>query len=265
MSGPELRQALRSLLRRPGFTAAAVLSLAIGIGANAAIFSVASALLLRPLPYRGCRAARDPVEPIAGPRHRRGLVLDGAVLRHQARASRLRGASRSPSARNYNLTGDGEPERIGTIRVSSNLLPMLGARAVLGRLFAAEDDVPGRRARAVLTTAPGCGATAAIRASSAASLDAERPAVRDVGVLPAGFSLPREVMPTLGGAEHAELVAAAAARGRRRADAQPRGLQHHRQAEAGRRRSAQAQAEMDALTRAPAPRASRTSIRRTAG
>jgi predicted permease len=76
---------------------------------------------------------------------------------------------------NYNLTGAGAPERVGTIRASANLLPMLGARIAHGRLFGPEDAAPGTGGTAVLGLAE-------------------------------GFDLPREVMPTLGGAPHAEVV-----------------------------------------------------------
>ena len=56
---------------------------------------------------------------------------------------------------NDNLTGDGEPERIGTIHVSSNLLPMLGAQTAAGRLFGKEDDVPGSAGNALASGVPG--------------------------------------------------------------------------------------------------------------
>ena len=62
----DLRYAIRALLATPGFTIAAILSLAIGIGANTAIFSVASALLLRPLPYQDAERLVDPLEPSPG-------------------------------------------------------------------------------------------------------------------------------------------------------------------------------------------------------
>ena len=94
----DLRYAVRAFARNPGFTAAALLSLAIGIGANSAIFSVASALLLRPLPYQDADRLAHSLEPLAGTRHRRRLVLDRAVLRHQAAASAASSRSRLPSA-----------------------------------------------------------------------------------------------------------------------------------------------------------------------
>ena len=133
---------------------------------------------------------------------------------------------------NYNLTGDGEPERIGTIRVSSNLLPMLGARPALGRLFGPEDDVPGRTGTAVLSHGTWLQTLRRRSVGRRADADAERPALRD------RRRAGRVVLAAARG--HADArrrrergdPAAAAAGRRRRTDPQPRGLQHHRQAEA---------------------------------
>ena len=138
----DARYAIRAFAHSPGFTAAAVLSLALGIGANTAIFSVASALLLRPLPYA-----------IPSGWSSSGTVRPGWASRKTGSRPRSTSTSRPvitgfeqvaiAIGGNDNLTGGGEPERIGTIRVSSNLLPMLGARAAFGRLFVAADDSAG--------------------------------------------------------------------------------------------------------------------------
>ena len=146
----DLRYAIRSFLAAPGFALAAIASIAIGVGANTAIFSVASALLLEPAAVPGSGTAGDPLEPVAGPGHRRGLVFHRAVLRHQDGHQGFEELAIAIGA-NANLTGDGEPERIGDIRVSSNLLPMLGARAEAGRLFGPEHDRPGVAGTAVLS------------------------------------------------------------------------------------------------------------------
>ena len=145
----DLRHAARGFARTPAFTIAAVLSIAIGVGANTAIYSVASALLLHPLPYKDAPRLvilwnRSPGLGIAEDWFSTAQYFD-VKQGHPGFEDVAIAIGGSP-----NLTGDGEPERIGTIRMSSNLLPMLGARAALGRLFTADEDVPGLAGTAIL-------------------------------------------------------------------------------------------------------------------
>ena len=148
---------------------------------------------------------------------------------------------------NYNLTGDGDPERVGVIRVSSNLLPMLGARPEFGRLFVADEDAPGPAGTVLLgheTWVRRYGADPAI-VGRAIVLNGQSYQV--IGVLPDTFSLPREVLPTLGVAEDGEMflplpLAADAASVRGHEDYNIIG-----KLKAGVSTS-QAQAEMDAIT-----------------
>jgi predicted permease len=201
----DLRFATRAFALNPGFTAAAVLSIAIGVGANSSIFSVASALLLRPLPYTDAsRLAilwnRSPGLGIAEDWFSTAQYFD---IRHGHRgfedvAIAIGG--------NYNLTGDGEPERIGTVRVSANLLPMLGARPALGRLFTPEEDVTGGAGVAVLNHGTWMRRYGGDPKVVGRSITLNGQPFQVVGVLPASFSLPREVLPTLGGAENAEVL-----------------------------------------------------------
>ena len=127
-----------------------VLSLAIGIGANAAVFSVASALLLRPLPYADAERLvilwnRSPGLGIAEDWFSTAQYFDV-----QAGHEGFEELAIAIGA-NYNLTGDGEPERVGTIRAPPNLLPMLGARAALrAAARAAGRDARHRRHARVL-------------------------------------------------------------------------------------------------------------------
>jgi predicted permease len=107
---------------------------------------------------------------------------------------------------NYNLTGGGAPERVGTIRASANLLPMLGARAVHGRLFAPQDAQPGTGGRAVLGHALWRRRFGGDPGVVGSSLVLNGEPYQVIGVLEEGFDLPREVMPTLGGALHSEVV-----------------------------------------------------------
>jgi hypothetical protein len=135
----DLRYAVRTFVRTPAVTGTVVLSLALGIGANTFIFSVASALLLRPLPYA------NPDRLVILWNRSPGLGISEDWFSTAQYFDIKRGHTGFDEVAiaiggNYNLTGDGEPERVGTIRVSSNLLPMLGVRAALGRLFVGQDD-----------------------------------------------------------------------------------------------------------------------------
>lgn len=201
----DLRYALRTLWKSPSFSVAAILSLAIGIGATAAVFSIANALLLRPLPYK------DPDRLVILWNRSPGLGITEdwfSTAQYFDIKTGHRGLEQVAIAigGNYNLTGRGEPERVGTIRVSSNLLPMLGMRAQIGRLFVADEDRPGHAPTALLsygTWARRYGSDPAILGKT---ITLNGMLYEVVGVLPRSFSLPREVMPTLDGAEQAEVL-----------------------------------------------------------
>ena len=131
----DVRYAFRALRRSPEFAAAAILSLALGIGATTAIFSVAYSVLLRSQPY-------PQSERLAT------VSLDGAVtapafeeFRHKARSIERAALFVNWS---FNLGGQGEPERIPAARVSAELFELLGVKPELGRTFTAEEDQKGR-------------------------------------------------------------------------------------------------------------------------
>jgi hypothetical protein len=200
----DFRHQLRALVRNPGFAAAAILSLALGIGMNTAIFSVTSALLLHPLPYRDADRLvilwnRSPGLNITQDWFSTAQYFD-------IRTSH-RGFEQLAIAigANYNLTGIGDPERVGVIRVSSNLLPMLGASAERGRLFVADDDAPGRPAAAVLSHAAWTRRFGGDPRVIGTNIVLNGLPYEVAGVLPESFSLPREVLPTLGLAESGEI------------------------------------------------------------
>ena len=137
----DLRFALRGLLRRPGFTAAVVATLALGIGANAAIFSVVNAVLLRPLPYA------DPERlvmvwgryPDFG---RTGTSLPDFTDWRNGTTGTFEEMAALHSAP-FNLTGLGEPEQLKADRVSANFFRTLGVRPMLGRGFLPEEERTG--------------------------------------------------------------------------------------------------------------------------
>jgi len=146
----ELRHAFRALRKQPGFTAIAVLTIALGVGANSAIFTVVDAVMLRPLPFRDAGRVvvineRTPQFPV--------LSLSAENYRDVCReATTLEacGAFRNFTA---NMSGGSEPERIPAKMVSANMLPLLGVTPMLGRGFAAGEDTPGGEAVAILSHA----------------------------------------------------------------------------------------------------------------
>ncbi|MBZ5572164.1 MAG: ABC transporter permease [Acidobacteriia bacterium] len=201
----DLRYALRLFAKSPGFTAAAVLSLAIGIGANTALFSITNALLLRPLPYKDADRLvilwnRSPGLNITEDWFSTAQYFDikNGHSGFEQVAIAIGG--------NYNLTGKGDPERVGTIRVSSSLLPMLGQKAVMGRLFVPEEDSPGRPATAILSYGMWTRHYGSDPHLVGQSIMINGMPYEVVGIMPRSFALPREVMPTLDGAEQADIL-----------------------------------------------------------
>lgn len=185
---------------------AALLSLAIGIGANTAIFSVTNALLLRPLPYRD--ADRLMILWNRSP----GLNITQDWF-STAQYFDIKNSNRSfedlaiAIGRTANLTGgEGAPERVGTILMSSNLLPMLGARPLLGRLFLGEEDSPGGMAVAILTYSAWDRRFGRDTKVIGKSITLNGLPYVIAGVLPETFSLPHENLPTLYGGEFGEIL-----------------------------------------------------------
>ena len=135
----DLRYGVRTLVERPGFTAVAALTIAIGVGGTTAMFSVVDALLLRPLPYPEpdrlvmvwTRTSGGPASAAAWPE-----IVD---WREQSHSFSDMAAWRGQSV---NLTGEGEPERLVGAFVSDRFFPLLGARPALGRTFSAAETDP---------------------------------------------------------------------------------------------------------------------------
>ncbi|MGH9406035.1 MAG: ABC transporter permease, partial [Terriglobia bacterium] len=146
----DLRYGLRQLRRSPGFTAVAVLTLALGIGGTAAIFSVVNGILLKPLPYP--HPERLVAVRLAAP----GVNIKDLhpspaiyfVFHDQNRTFQDLGLYMGVSR---NVTGDGEPERVDGLGVTYGLLPTLGVRPMLGRSFTQADDTPGSPDTVMLT------------------------------------------------------------------------------------------------------------------
>ena len=201
----DVRHAVRFFLATPGLTAAAVVSLALGIGANSAIFSVASALLIEPLPY----ANPDRLAILWNRSPGLGIAEDWfstAQYFDIKRSARSFDEVAAAIGSNVNVTGDGEPERVGAVRVTSNLLPMIGARAGIGRLFTEDEDRQGAAPAVILHHGTWMRRYGGDPSVVGKALDINGTIHRIVGVMPPAFTLPREVLPTLGGAEEADLL-----------------------------------------------------------
>jgi putative ABC transport system permease protein len=137
----DLRYAARLLMHAPGFATVAIVTLALGIGANAAIFTVLDSVLLRPLPYTD--AARLVMIGVRGPDGSAGNTDYTTFLdwRDRSRSFEEMALIRSWQP---TLAVNGEPERIAAMRVSWNYFHMLGVRPALGRDFRADEDNPDR-------------------------------------------------------------------------------------------------------------------------
>lgn len=142
-----LRYAFRALARRPAFAAVVIITLALGIGANAAIFSVFDAVLLRPLPYPDADRIVMPWEYSREIHQRLGfdrLPASAADFTDYLRRNQSFESFASMRTEQVNLTGEGEPERMGAVRVSSQFFEVLGVRPLLGRPFTRADESGGR-------------------------------------------------------------------------------------------------------------------------
>ena len=194
----DLRYGLRLLARSPGFTAIALLTLTLGVGATAAIFSVVDAVLLRALPYRDPQRLVTVFEDDSEVGFPRNTPAPGNYTDWKAQTQIFEDAAAAAEYGRFhvfNLTGDtggdaGEPEKLQSASVTQNLFSVLGAKPALGRVFRPEEDRPGGP-RVVLighglwkrrfAGDPGI-------VGRAIALNGEKYTV--VGVMPAGFAYP---------------------------------------------------------------------------
>jgi putative ABC transport system permease protein len=137
----DIRFALRMLRKAPGFTAIAVLTLALGIGANTAIFSLVNAVLLRPLPFR------DPAHLVG---LQNGSYPKGGFAAMRERIHALDVAAYS-DGHQFNLTGQGDPIRLNGTLVSAELFSVLGVQPQMGRLFSPGQDQAGQDSFVILS------------------------------------------------------------------------------------------------------------------
>ncbi|HEY8188638.1 MAG TPA: ABC transporter permease [Pyrinomonadaceae bacterium] len=187
----DIRYGVRSLLKQPGFTAIALIALALGIGANTAIFSLVNAVLLRPLPF----ADPDRLVWVFGNVRNGGnrasvSPLDFLDYRKQNTTFEEFAAQFSVPI-HLNLTGSGEPERLTGAAVTGNYFQALGARAGLGRTFQLENETPGREQVAVLSYGLWQKRFGGDPAIVGKSITLEGKKVEVLGVMPQEFSFPQ--------------------------------------------------------------------------
>ncbi len=137
----DFRYAFRTLRRSMGFTIAAATTLAIGVGANTAIFSVVNGILLEPLPFPDADRLTSVWHAAPGLGYDRIGMSPGIFTEYRDQVSAFENIGLYVASQS-NLTGDGEPERVRTVTASRSLFDVLGVNPTYGRLFAAAEEVP---------------------------------------------------------------------------------------------------------------------------
>jgi putative ABC transport system permease protein len=185
----DVRYAFRTLRGNPGFAIVVLLTLALGIGANAAIFSVVNAVLLRPLPYRDA----DRLMVIWGDLRRPGLndipASAGEYVDYRDR-NRLLEQVAAYDTVGFNLTGGAEPERVDGAVVTTTFFSLLGASAQIGRTFIPAEDQPGRDRVVVLSHALWTRRFNANPSIVGQTIPVDGRPAQVVGVMPAAFEFP---------------------------------------------------------------------------
>jgi len=175
----DIRYGLRMLLKNPGFTAVAVLTLALGIGANTAIFSLVDGILLRPLPF----SKPSELVSVTGTYPKGGFVAMREQVKSLDVASYFEGHE-------FNLTGQGEPVRLTGTLVSAEFFLVLGARPELGRPFYRGEDQAGQNHYVILSHALWQERFASDPSIVGRSIEVEGVGRQVVGVMPASFRFP---------------------------------------------------------------------------
>ncbi len=192
----DVRLSIRRLRRSPGFSIAAVLTLALGIGANTAFFSLADAALLRPLPY----PAADRLvmlwerQASAGKERERASAANFLDWRRESRSF---GEMTAWAPWGFALTGRGEPEELASVRASANLFRTLGVSPALGRGFLPEEETPGRDRVVVVSHAFWLGRLGGDPGALGRTLTLDGMPHQIVGVMPAGFRFPDDASVSL--------------------------------------------------------------------
>ncbi len=184
----DVRFTIRTWMRHPGFTAVAVLTLALGIGANTTMFSVVNATLLRALPFpRADRLVTLWKSPFNDP-ERLNIVSLPNFRDYQSQSRTFESLALFDSAgRGYNLTGQGEAEQVSGVRVTASFFTVLGVQPMLGRTFRPEEETPGNDREVVLSHALWMRRYASDPAIVGKTIQMDGRGYTVVGVMPATF------------------------------------------------------------------------------
>jgi predicted permease len=200
----DLTHGARVLLKARAFTAVAILSLALGIGANSAIFSVADALLLRPLPYADDDRLAILWQRSPGLNIAQDWFSIGQYLDIRAENTVFVGTAAAIGA-SFNVTGDGPPERVDGVRVTSSFFPLLGGAPALGRVLTAAEDTPGNSGVVIISDGFWHRHFGADSGIVGRTLSLNGVSLRVIGVMSPGFRFNREVMPAVNAIRNADL------------------------------------------------------------
>jgi predicted permease len=187
----DIRYALRVLRRQPGHALIAVLTMALGIGATATLFSVAYGVLLKPLPWPDAdRLVRLYESRQGGTQRFRPMMTNGAYLSWQEHPSSTIEAMAAWSPGLSTLRGAGDPVRVRVAEATASLFPILGARPLVGSLFVPGDEAPGREAVVVLSYGLWQERYGGSRDAVGRTLQLDDQPYRIIGVLPRAFAFP---------------------------------------------------------------------------
>jgi putative ABC transport system permease protein len=195
----DIRYTLRTWRRSPGFTAVAVLTLALGIGANTTMFSIVNATLLRPLPFPGAERLMTVWQGSLKDEDDINIVSWPNFRDWQARSRSFESLAIFDSGgRGYNLTSGGEPEQAPGLRVTASFFTVLGVRPLIGRTFLSAEETPGNDRVVVLSHGLWTRRYAADRAIVGKTIQIDGQAHTVVGVMPESFqfqfwSAPRQL------------------------------------------------------------------------
>jgi putative ABC transport system permease protein len=190
----DFRYSLRQLRKSPGFAVVAILTLALGIGATTAIFSLADAVLLRPLQFANQERLTQVYEDASKIGFAKNTPAPGNFQSWKERTHTFDDMAATRNA-SYNLSGDGTPEKLDGTRITANLFPMLGVAPSLGRNFLPAEDKPGAEKVVIISAAIWQQRFGSDPNVIGRSMNMNYEPYRIVGVMPRGFTFP----------EHAQL------------------------------------------------------------